>query len=84
MHDILDRFNVIWNNGAPLKKSVRCRIFPRRKFQETILAFEKEIYELNANPKITFDFVINKVVSNIEALIPESFCTILSLTENKR
>lgn len=80
--DILDRFNIIWNNGAPVRKVGAMQDISTRKFQETILAFEKEIYELNANPKITFDFVIDKLVSNIEMLIPGSFCTILSLTDD--
>lgn len=79
--DISDRFNVIWNNGVPVKKIGVMQDISTRKFQETILAFEKEIYELNANPKVSFDTVINKVVSNIESLIPESLCTVLSLTE---
>lgn len=79
--DILDRFNIIWSNGTPIRKVGAMQDITTRKFQETILAFEKEIYELNANPKITFDFVIDKLVSNIEVLIPESLCTILSLTD---
>jgi PAS domain S-box-containing protein len=80
--NILDRFNVIWRNGAPLKKIGAMQDVSTRKFQETILAFEREIYELNANPKVSFDAVINKVIANIEAMIPGSLCTILQLTDN--
>ena len=80
--DILDRFNILWSNGKPIKKVGAMQDISTRKFQETILAFEKEIYELNANPKISFDFVINKLVTNIEMLIPDSYCTIISLSED--
>ncbi|HEX9979297.1 MAG TPA: PAS domain S-box protein [Flavobacterium sp.] len=81
--DILDRFNIIWNNGVPIKKIGAMQDISTRKFQETILAFEKEIYELNANPDIPFEFVINKLVVNIETLIPASYCTILALTDDQ-
>lgn len=80
--DILDRFNITWSNGVPIKKTGAMQDISTRKFQETVLAFEKEIYELNANPKVSFETVINKVVTNIESLIPESLCTVLSLTED--
>ena len=81
--DILDRFNIIWRNGVPIKKVGAMQDITTRKFQETILAFEKEIYELNANPKISFEFVIEKLVSNIEKLIPGAHCNIVSLNENQ-
>jgi PAS domain S-box-containing protein len=81
--DILDRFNIIWSNGIPVKKVGAMQDISTRKFQETILAFEKEIYELNANPKVTFDYVIDKLVTNIETLIPNSYCTIMTLSEEQ-
>jgi PAS domain S-box-containing protein len=52
------------------------------KWQETILGFEKEIYELNANPKVSFDFVIEKLIANVEHLLPGSFCSIVSLKDD--
>ncbi|RZJ36216.1 MAG: PAS domain S-box protein [Flavobacterium sp.] len=82
--DILDRFNILWSNGIPVKKVGAMQDISTRKFQETILAIEKEIYELNANPKISFDFVINKLVANIETLIPDSYCTIMSLSDDHK
>jgi PAS domain S-box-containing protein len=80
--NILDSFNVIWRNGQPLKKIGVMQDISTRKFQETILAFEKEIYELNADPKVSFDTVINKVIANMEVLISGSLCTILQLTDD--
>ncbi len=82
--DILDRFNIIWNNGKPERKIGAMQDISTRKFQETILAFEKEIYELNANPKISFEFVINKLTENIEQLIPGSTCIIVALTDDQK
>jgi len=81
--DILDRFNIIWSNGEPIKKVGAMQDISMKKFQSTVLAFEKEIYELNANPKIAFDFVLNKLVLNVEALIPGAHGLILSFTEDK-
>ncbi|HEX8270202.1 MAG TPA: PAS domain S-box protein [Flavobacterium sp.] len=76
---VLDRFDIIWNNGSPIKKVGAMQDISTRKFQETILAFEKEIYELNANPNIDFEYVIDKLVGSIELLIPEAMCTIMLL-----
>lgn len=81
--DILDRGDVIWTNGIPVRKIGAMQDISTRKFQETILAFEKEIYELNASPKVSFEMVINKLVSNIELLIPDSYCAIVSLAEDQ-
>ena len=81
---ILDRFDIIRENGVAVKKVGAMQDISQRKFQETILAFEKEIYELNANPKIEFDTVIEKLVSNIESFIPESYCSIMMLEDGKK
>lgn len=81
--NILDRFDIIWSNGLPIKKVGAMQDISARKFQETILAFEKEMYELNANPKIGFNEVINKLIANVESLIPDSLCSILLLNEDQ-
>jgi len=79
---ILDRFDIIREKGVPSKKVGAMQDISTRKLQETILSFEKQIYELNANPKIGFNTVINRLVSNIEDMIPDSYCTILMLNED--
>ncbi|MBD3582587.1 PAS domain S-box protein [Flavobacterium selenitireducens] len=79
---ILDRFDIIREKGVPSKKVGAMQDISTRKLQETILSFEKQIYELNANPKIGFTTVINKLVSNIEDMIPDSYCTILMLNDD--
>src|SRR5690606_35870426 len=79
---ILDRFDIIREDGKPIKKVGAMQDISTRKLQETILAFEKEIYELNANPKVDFETVIREVVVHIESLIPDSLCTVILLNED--
>ncbi|WP_394767120.1 PAS domain S-box protein [Ferruginibacter sp.] len=50
-------------------------------YQKNILAFEKEVYESNATG-IPFLEVLNKLIENIEQIVPTSFCSMLQLTEN--
>src|SRR5690606_3611421 len=81
--DVLDRFDIIWRDGRPVKKIGALQDISTRKFHETVLAFEKEIYELNANPKIGFDLVINKLVENTESLLPGSYCSIAIVNDDQ-
>lgn len=81
--DVLDRFDIIWRNGKPIKKVGALQDITDRKFQETILAFEKEIYEINANPKITFDSVIKSLLENIEILLNDAICTISLVNDDQ-
>jgi len=50
-------------------------------YQKNILAFEKEVYKSNATG-IPFLEVLNKLIENIEQIVPTSFCSMLQLTEN--
>ncbi len=59
-----------------------CRDITTRKYQEEILALEKEIYELNANSGIPFKLVLEKLLLGIERLFQDSSCSILKLDEN--
>ncbi|RZJ71223.1 PAS domain S-box protein [Flavobacterium sp.] len=79
---VLDRFDIIREKGVAAKKVGAMQDISARKMQETILSFEKQIYELNANPKVGFETVIRKLVTNIEELIPDSHCTILMLEDD--
>ncbi len=81
---IQDRYNILWENGVPVRKIGAMQDITGRKFQETLLAFEKEIYELNANPKVSFDFVINKLTGNICNLIPDAVCSVASVDEDMK
>lgn len=51
-------------------------------YQKNILAFEKEVYELNATAGISFKEVLNTLIKNVEQIIPDSFCSILQKDED--
>ena len=82
--DVLDRFNILWSNGYPVRKVGAMQDITTKKFQETTLALEKEIYELNADPKVSFNAVVDKLVLNIELLIPGAACVIFSITDDAK
>ncbi len=82
--NILDRFNIIWSNDVPVRKVGAMQDITTRKFQETILALEKEIYELNADTKIPFNQVVEKLVLNIESMIPGAACVVFTITDNHK
>ena len=52
-------------------------------FQENILAFEKEVYELNAKPGISFNEVLNTITKTFEEIMPNSTCYIIQNNDNK-
>lgn len=79
--DVLDRFDIIWRNGRPIKKVGALQDITTRKFQETILALEKKTYELNANPKIKFKTVIESLLDQVEFLLNNAFCAISIVDE---
>lgn len=80
---VLDRFDIIWEDGKQLKKIGALQDITTRKFQDTILSFEKDIYKLNAAPETNLDMVLQKVISNIESLIPGAICSIIDLKNHK-
>ncbi|WP_306352919.1 PAS domain S-box protein [Flavobacterium sp. '19STA2R22 D10 B1'] len=79
---VLDKFDIIWENGKAIKKIGALHDISTRKYHETILAFEKEIYELNANPSINFDYLLNHIIDNIEKIIDHSICSIYEFQGN--
>ena len=81
--DILDRFNISWKHGVPVKKIGAMQDVSMKNHQERILAFEKSIYELNADPKVTFKEVMDQLVVNFEQLLPLSHCSISLLREDE-
>lgn len=80
---VLDRFDLIWENGRQIKKIGALQDITARKFQDTILSFEKDIYKLNAAPETNLNTALDKVISNIESLIPGAICSITELKNNK-
>lgn len=80
---VLDRFDLIWENGKQIKKIGALQDITARKFQDTILSFEKDIYKQNADPEITLDIVLQKIITKIEDLIPGAICSVAELKNNK-
>jgi PAS domain S-box-containing protein len=80
---VLDRFDLIWENGRQIKKIGALQDITARKFQDTILSFEKDIYKLNAAPESNLDMVLHRIINNIERLIPEAICSIVELKNKK-
>lgn len=79
--DILDRFKIVWINGVPVKKIGALQDVSVRNYQDRILSLEKNIYELNADPNVSFNDVIDKLVENFEHLLPLSHCSINMITD---
>ncbi|NMH29254.1 PAS domain S-box protein [Flavobacterium silvaticum] len=80
--NILDRFEILRNNTRAVRKVGAMQDISARKFQETILNFEKDIYQANANPKIGFEGAIEKMIRSLCKLITHAYCGILTLEEN--
>lgn len=61
---------------------VLCNDITLKKMNENILALENEIFEINTNPLISFESVLEKFVRKIEDIIPDSYCTILKIEKD--
>lgn len=79
---VLDRFDIIWENGKQVKKIGALQDITARKFQDTILSFEKDIYKLNAVPDTTLETVLQRIISNLENIIPEAICSIIEVKDH--
>lgn len=80
---VLDRFSIVWKNGEQSKKIGALQDITTKKFQETILAFEKDIYKLNASPRATLKSVLDKAIEFLENAIPGAMCYIGEFRRNK-
>lgn len=80
---IHDRAFIIYENQQPIRILGAMQDITTRKYQERILAIEKEIYALNATAGVSLDYILEKLIDDIENLIPQSICSILQLTDGK-
>lgn len=78
-----DRAFIIYENNQPVRVLGAMQDITTRKYQESILEIEKEIYAYNATAGISFDFILEKLIDDIEALIPYSLCSIVRLKDKK-
>lgn len=53
-----------------------------RKWQEELLALEKQVLELNAQPTSTLKVTVNRFLEGIEGLMPDMICSVLTLDED--
>ncbi|MBA4848834.1 PAS domain S-box protein [Emticicia sp. BO119] len=78
-----DRAFIIYENNKPVRALGAMQDITTRKYQESILAIEKEIYALNATEGISLDDILEKLIDDIEDLIPHSICSIVRLKDGK-
>ncbi len=78
-----DRAFIIYENNEPVRILGAMQDITTRKYQESILAIEKGIYALNATAGISLDDILEKLIDEIEDLIPHSLCSIVQLKDGK-
>lgn len=81
--DILNNFFIVYENGQPVELQGVMRDISLPKFHKALITFEKELYQLNAQPDISTQEILEQTAKKIEALIPSSSCSIIELSEGK-
>lgn len=76
----INSVEIIYENKKA--RLVLCNDITQKELNEKILELENKIFEMNANPTISFSKVLEKLVSNFETLIPDTFCTILKIEKD--
>ncbi len=82
--DIIDvnvQYSDIHFNGVKAMVALSNDI-TQETYQKNILAFEKEVYELNATTGKSFRDVVSRLTQNIERLIPNSYCSISQIDDS--
>ncbi len=70
-------YSILHKTGLALSTDVTISFY-----QKNILALEKKVYELNATGNIPFIEVLNTLTTNIESIVPASFCSILQRNDD--
>jgi PAS domain S-box-containing protein len=78
-----DRAFIIYEDNQPVRVLGAMQDITTRKYQENILAIEKEIYALNATEGISLEYILEKLIDDIESLIPHALCSIVQLKDGK-
>lgn len=76
---ILDRNRVLFKNGVAFKRVGALTDISNYNAQNSLIAFEKQVYELNADPNNNFCDVIAYLECRMEELIPEAKCMVLTM-----
>src|SRR5215211_695401 len=81
---VLERgFIVRDDQGKPLRMIGSLQDITDRKFQERLLALERSIFELSANPDIELKEVVHTVLKGIEEIRPGAIGTVVLLKEDQ-
>ncbi len=80
---VQDRFHIHYENGEPSTKVGALQDISSRKFHEVIIGFEKELYELNANPQVNFDEIPERLFANLSNILPGARFSIVLLKEDR-
>src|SRR5690606_20933024 len=72
-----------YENGEPATKVGALQDISSRKFHEIIIGLEKELYELNANPQVSFEEIPERLFANLGNLLPGARFSIVMLKDDR-
>ncbi len=78
---ILERYRIFVKDGVEYKRIGALTDITEFKAQNSLIAFEKQVYEMNADPRYNFCDVISYLENRMEELIPNSKCMVLTMSE---
>lgn len=80
---VFERVFVVYDKKKPIRVYGAMQDITSRKYHERILEIEREIYALNTIEGVQFDYILDKLINEIEKLIPDAICSIVRLKKNK-
>ncbi len=78
---IIDRYRIFFLDGVPFKRIGARTDITEANAQNSLIAFEKQVYEMNAEQSIDFCEVISYLEIKMEELIPSAKCMVLTLND---
>lgn len=79
---ILDRNRVLFRNGVAYKRVGAFTDISAVNAQNSLIAFEKHVYEMNADPSNNFCDVVAYLEQRMEELIPNIKCMVLTKSDS--
>ena len=80
---VFDRSFVIYEGGRPIRVYGAMQDITSRKYHESILEIERKTYELNNSDGVTLTDILEKLIDEIEVLLPDALCSIVHLKDQK-
>ncbi|PLK45207.1 PAS domain S-box protein [Emticicia sp. TH156] len=81
---VLERAFVIYEQGQPIRIYGAKQDITSRKYHETMLEIEREIFEINATGDVPFERILEKLTVEIERLITGAICSVVLLDDENR